>query len=824
MTRRLVELGGPWRLRRVGEDTWTAAQVPGCVHTDLLAAARIPDPLTEMHELGLLWIDEADWEYERSFEVDADFCRRSAQWLVCDGLDTIAEIHVNDRPLAQTRNMFRRYWFDVRKHLRPGTNRIRVTFRSPTEYGRRRSETLPYELPGTEYEWSDGRKRKVYRPWVRKAQYQFGWDWGPCLATAGIWRGLRLIGTDAPVIEYVTTAQTHVTDSVRVTVRAHLRVPAASSGVLRVQLGEHIATTEAQVQPGQAVISTTVDVTSPRLWWPVGLGAAHLYPLDVTWRGADGAECDRYETRLGLRRIELLRAADRIGESFTLRINGIDVFCKGANWIPADPFPTRVTTERYECLIDSAIDASMNMLRVWGGGIYESETFYRLCDERGLMIWQDFMFACAAYPTDDEFLDEVCAEVRHQLRELGNHACIVLWCGDNENEWMNKELWGLRPDSPPLREGWERLIQETVAPIVAEEDPPRPWWPSSPSNGGDGSPPDLRRGDQHFWEVWHGGMPFERYQEVLPRFCSEFGFQSFPSPATLRAAIAGDISDINSPVMQHHQRHGRGNQIIDQTLARYFGTPADVADRCYLSQLAHGLALKMAVEHWRRGKPTCMGALYWQLDDCWVVASWASVDYTLRYKAAHYMARRFFAPLLGSIADDGEKLDVWLTSDVPEAIDATVMLRAWHVDGQVLHEVEQQTTLAAQESRSTMSLPRATFVTGNVQAADVVVQLCVRAGDWRHDNVHALVPFKDVNLAPPALNAVATGCHVQVTTDRPALFVELDSGDIAGTFSDNVFAAFPGEPVEVAFRPRTGGDSERLAPALKVRSYVPSGE
>jgi beta-mannosidase len=798
------------------------AVVPGCVHTDLMAAGRIADPLVGMNELDVLWIDEADWEYERTFELDAGFLACRGQWLVCEGLDTVAEIAVNGRPVGRTFNMFRRYRFDVGPHLRAGENVIRIVFRSPVRYGQRQSAALPYELPGTEYAWGTGRTRKVYRPYVRKAQYQFGWDWGPCLATSGIWRDIRLVAADAPQIEYVTTQQHHEAGRVCLTIQAHLLAPTDAEGQLEVSVGAYQGMASVLVPVGESVVAADVMIDSPRMWWPAGFGDPCLYPLTARWVGDDGSELDRATTRIGLRTVELVRQSDEIGQTFFFRINGREVFCKGANWIPADPFPSRVDRARYERLIHAARDAHMNMLRIWGGGIYEADSFYDLCDEHGLMVWQDFMFACAAYPDDEPFLADVSAEVRHQVRRLVNHPSIVLWCGDNENEWGVNKWWHQKAGDSPLRPAYDRLIVDTVAPVVAEEDPGRPWWPSSPSNGGDGEPNDLARGDAHFWEVWHLRKPFERYLEVMPRFCSEFGFQSFPSPATLHTAIDPGVRDINHPLLLHHQRHGQGNTIIGDTLRRLFREPADFDELCFLSQLAHGLALKYGVEHWRRGKPKCMGTLYWQLHDCWVVASWASVDYELRYKAAHCFAKRFFAPLLGSIVDDGSALHLWATSDVPAELDGAWRLETWHVDGRCLGVLEGRFTLPAQGSRCFQTVPLRDLPEPRADRGDRLVRLIVTAGEHHHENLHVFAPYRDLNLRLPTIRTVVTqradGSRITLTTDVPALFVELDQPGVAGVFSDNYLALFPGGPREIDFAPAAAADVSRPPTVRSLRS------
>ncbi len=823
--RNTISLNGPWRFRQVGETEWVPADVPGCVHTDLMAAGRIPDPLHDLNELDVLWIDEADWEYKREFDLDEAATKRAALWLVCEGLDTIAEISVNDHAVSRTQNMFRRYRFDVAEHVRPGENRIRIVFRSPVRIGKERAAATGAELPGTEYTWSNGRTRKVYRPYVRKAQYQFGWDWGPCLATSGIWRDIHLIATDTPVIEYVTTQQRHDANHIALTVTAHLLSTSTTKGTLAVRVGDAVEQMRVPctLEAGESTTSAGVLIEDPHLWQPVGYGEPYLYPLEVSWETADGEIADTHATRVGLRTVELIREPDDVGESWTLRVNGRDIFCKGANWIPADPFPHRVPRERYAALIDAALDANMNMLRVWGGGIFEHDAFYELCDERGVLVWQDLMFACAGYPADNEFLAEAAAETRHQIRRLHNHPCIALWCGDNENEWLIDAFWSKMPFWPTLRKDYKRLINDTLAPVVQEEDPQRPWWPGSPSNGGGGVPNDPDRGDAHFWEVWHERKPFERYQEIMPRFCSEFGFQSLPSLATLRSAISTPLTSPDDETLQHHQRHARGYKIIKENIKRLFREPCDLTDWCYLSQITHGLALQTAVEHWRRGKPRCMGALYWQLQDCWVVSSWASVDYELRYKAAHYFAKRFYAPLMSSFARTENSLELWATSDLPQAVSLDARIEAWTVAGEchVLTRESLELPVQANQLLTTIPLDDLTQI---APAEELVVRCVTEANGRRHENFHLLARPGDVRLQHPQIETEVAGSSagytVRVTTDVPALYVEFDAGPVRGTLSDNYIALYPDAPVELTFRPQDAKDLAGFSGALHVRSLV----
>jgi len=834
-------LNGRWQVRQTGPARrvqcaeWTPAQVPGCVHTDLLRARRIPAPHVGRNELDILWIDQADWEYRRTFRATVRQCAAAMQHLVFEGLDTAAEVLLNGRRVGRADNMFRRWRFDVAGPLRPGENELRVKFRSAMRYAEAmsRKSALPCDRRGTRH-WPDRPPLVTYRPYVRKAQYQFGWDWGLMQVGCGIWQPCRLETADTPVLEYVTTQQRHARGRVTVAVTAHLLSPSKQKGTLRVRLGGRTVEVKASAAKGQSTVAAEVTVTNPHLWWPAGQGRQNLYTLEVAWV-AEGAPtvADRYESRLGLRTTELISRKDKVGRSFGFRINGRDVYAKGANWIPDDVFPSRTTPERTERLLEDCVAANMNMLRVWGGGIYADDHFLRTCDRLGIMVWHDFMFACAAYPADRWFLDNVEAEMRHQMRRMANHPSIVLWCGNNENQeaifvWRRGD-----PNHKALVRGYIKLTDGLQARVVAQEDPGRPWWPSSPSHGTSGPMEtnfgDQDSGDMHYWGVWHRREPFSRYQELTPRFCSEFGFQSFPSVETLRTVAGPRDMNVTSPVMEHHQRSGIGNSVVTETLLREFRLPADFGDFCYLSQVNQALAMKTAIEHWRRIKPHCMGTLYWQLNDDWPVASWSSIDWHLRWKALHHAARRFYAPLLGSVTDDASGLSLWATSDVPEGLRGTWRVEAWTFAGRRVWSKRGTFRVKANESRAVAALPRKRILDLGGGEAGVFVVTQVRSGKHVSDNAHLFAPLKRADL-PQARIAVGirilrrargadgAGFAIRLVSDAPAFHVELSTGRLRGRLSDNILTLLPRRPVTVRFTPARPTTAAALKKHLTVRT------
>ena len=828
-------LNGRWQMRelaapRAGKrrvPTWTPARVPGCVHTDLMRAGRIPDPYVGRNELDVLWIDQTDWEYRRSFRATKRQCTAAMQCLVFEGLDTVAEVFVNGRRVGRADNMFRRWRFDVAGRLRTGENELRVVFRSPIRYGERqwrRSKSVCNRLD--ERAWADRPPRKVYRPFVRKAQYQFGWDWGIMAVTSGIWQSCCLETGDGPVLEYVTTQQAHGKGRVTVEVTAHVLSASAARGTLRVRLGGRTVETAARLRQGANRVAAKVAIGNPRLWWPAGQGGQPLYGLHAEWIG-EGARVpsDTTETAIGLRKVELVQRKDAEGSGFAFRINGRDVYAKGANWIPDDVFPARTTPARLERLLGDAVAANMNMLRVWGGGIYADEAFLGICDRLGIMVWHDFMFACAAYPDDREFLDNVEAETRHQVRRMMNHPSIVLWCGNNENQTAVDVWWRDHPQHARLRKAYDRLTYGVEERVVLGEDPGRPWWPSSPS----GYPRDGEypfgweaSGDMHDWTVWHRGGEFEYFLTTRPRFASEFGFQSFPSVETLRTVIPAEHMNVTSPVMEHHQRNHKGNSIVTDFLTREFRFPAAFADFCYLTQVNQGLAMKTAIEHWRRIKPRCMGTLYWQLNDDWPVASWSSIDWHLRWKALHHMARRFYAPLLGSVTDDAEGLRLWATSDEAAPLAGTWRVEAWTFGGRRVWRQAGTFRLKAAASRPVARLPKARILELGRGPAGVFLVTQVRAGRHVSANTHLFGPMKRADL--PAARVRATvrrsgdGFAVRLAADAPAFHVELSTEKLRGRFSDNILTLLPGRAATVRFAPDRPTTAATLRKHLKVRS------
>lgn len=778
---RILDLSGRWTLKS-GKHV-IPAQVPGDNVSALLAARQIPDPYRADHELQVQWVGREDWVYEREFRVPAALLSEKAVFLNCDGLDTVATIYINGRRVTRSENMFTRVRVEVKKFLRAGANTIQIEFVSPEKTAVAAAKRLPYPIPtGSAPVFSP------HRNLVRKVQCHAGWDWGICLMVSGINGAIYLGATSLGHIEYVTTKQTHRRGRVTVEVATEIQSPAGGRTELEVKLGTERVVKPITLQPGLNVVRTRVTVREPKLWWPNGCGAQPLYPLVVRVAG------DEVRKRIGLRTIEVINVEDKRGLSMTFRVNGRDIFCKGANWIPCDAMPQRQTRAVYEDLLESARQAHMNMLRVWGGGQYERDDFYDLCDEKGLLLWHDFMFSCALYPATPEFLANVRQEARHQVKRLQTHACLALWCGNNEDVGALTWFKESREQRDRYLVDYDRLNEGILGAAVDECDPTRLFWPSSPC-GGRGDYSDCwhadNRGDMHYWSVWHEGKSFDAYYAVTPRFCSEFGYQSFPSLDQIRQYAPRDQFNVTAPIMEWHQRHPRGNSIITEMFSRYFRMPEGFENFVYLSQVQQALAIKIAVEHWRHLRPTCMGTLYWQLNDNWPVCSWSSVEHGGKWKLLHYAAKQFYAPVLVSAFQKNNQVEVWITNDQTTPVRGTVVAEVRTFTGQLVRRHRWPATVRGGSAKLIKKLPAGDATT--------FLQLTFNGAT----NTHFFTEYKRCDLAKPKIRVqVRQGYRVTLRTDRPAFFVSLNATGIRGEFDDNCVTLLPGKTQTFRFTPK----------------------
>ena len=850
---RRIELGGSWKLIREMDGSSRDMTVPGDIMSALITAGEIPDPYAGRNELELQWIGREDWRIETSVELTAADLASERICLEAEVIDTVAEVRVNGSLLAASENMFRRLRAEAKPLLKVGSNRISVTIRSPEKAAAEAASRLPYPVPASEYPVTS-----PHRNLLRKAQCMAGWDWGPCLMTGGIYDGIALIAYDGPRIDYVTTRMRKVPDprtdrnGVRdqgdwlVSVEVELEAAKDEAIRLDASLAGARGGLSARVPAGSSKLSFELRVASPELWSPAGYGAQRLYELEVTCSQEKAAPGQGFKLskRLGFRELEVRAVEDEWGKSLTFAVNGRAVFAKGANWIPADALPSRCTRERLASLLGAAAAAHMNCLRVWGGGRYESDAFYELCDELGILVWQDCMFSCALYPATPEFLAEVEKELVHQVKRLKDHPCLALWCGNNEA--LGAITWYEESRKNPAHYvvDYDRLTEGTVGRVVRELDPDRQWWPSSPSAGPNDYSDNWHtdgRGDMHFWSVWHEGKPFSAYLDVKPRFCSEFGYQSFPSSRMVSSFAGKDERNVTSPSFEHHQRHPRGNSIIVENMLRYFRMPSGFEATLYLSQVQQALAIRTAVEYWRSLKPRCMGSLYWQLNDVWPVASWSSLDYDGGWKLLHYEARRFYEPLhLALIVKDGA-VEAHVISDLPEAFHAGLSLAFRRFDGSLVSEANVEGEVGADAAVKLWSLslaelplkPEEVFMEGKLTARPAAPAGNRQPAQIRHATAFLTEPKRcalpDSGLSA-RVEASAAGLSVRVRAERPSFWLALDldpESAIKGRFEDSGFDLGAGEEVSVRFLPEEGKKSpspEELSAVLRLMDLASSSK
>ena len=631
-----LSLNGSWTLNVSGWDHKVNAAVPGSVYHDLLAAGEMEDPFYRDNEMAALRLMEHDFTYERIFSVDKNFLSADQVLLRAEGLDTIASVAINGRFIGRADNMHRIWEFDVKGALCPGENKISICLSSPTRFIRNAYALSP----------ADGSSdAMVGFPLIRKAHCMFGWDWGPRLPDAGIWRDISLLSIDRARIRDVYVTQRHEQDRVicHVSVHPDALIP---SGL---QVKTVITGPDGKEYAGDGQ-ECDIIIDHPKLWWPNGYGEQPLYTVKVSLC-FDSQSLDTWQRRIGLRTLTMKREKDEWGESFCHCVNGVDIFAMGADYIPEDNLLPRVTPERTRRLLTDARDAHMNMIRVWGGGYYPDDFFYDICDELGILVWQDFMFACAVYNLTEEFDQNIRAEFRDNIRRLRHHASLALWCGNNEMEMFVKTgLWG----NPAQHADYIKMYEYILPQVLRQEDPETFYWPASPSSGGSFDEPNAEnRGDVHYWDVWHGRKPFTEYRKFHFRYASEFGFQSFPCMKTIEEFTLPQDRNPYSYVMEKHQRNQSANGVIASYLSQTYLYPSNLDSFVYASQLLQAQAIQYGVEHWRRNRGRCMGAIVWQLNDCWPVISWASIDYFGRWKALHYYEKRFFSPVLLSCEEEG---------------------------------------------------------------------------------------------------------------------------------------------------------------------------
>jgi beta-mannosidase len=795
----------------IGE--WFAATVPGDVHLDLLKAGKIPDPFYRDNESKLQWIEKAGWEYRTTVEATSATLAREHVELVFDGLDTACTIFLNGEKIGTPDNMFRQWRFDVKQKLHVGSNDLRIVFPAPLKA----AEAVAQQDP-----WYP-KVRTDIKGYIRKAVYEFGWDWGPRFATSGVYKPAYLEVWDDARVQDVFAEQTDVSEvSAHVDLHANIQASDVVSARVSVRYGlngtpmheERMVT----LSPGLNHITFPIEIDHPHRWFPAGYGEQPIYTFDLTV-SVGGVELDAKQVKTGLRTVELRRDLDQWGRSFEFIINGIPVYAKGADIIPFDSFPNRVTMDKYRRILQSAKDANMNMVRLWGGGYYENEEFYDICDELGLMVFHDMMFGNNWQPGFYAFKQNIGKEAEYQMTRLRNHPSLVLWDGNNETEDLRE--WNGNGQLPPLvhEHIWQDYLTEfsgVIPTVEARVDPQVPYWPSTPSADYEELSDAYQSGDNHDWSVWHGGVDFTEYEKHHWRFTSEFGFQSFPEMKTIESfTTPEDRTSIFTPVMRAHQKNGDGNKLIQQYMKRYYGEPKDFAHLIYASQVLQAEAVRTGVEFWRRERPRSMGTLYWQLNDCWPVASWSSIDYYGRWKALQYYARRFYAPTLVVPHFDEGSLQVYVVSDKTAPQTAQLDLRIMQFDGTVVKEISQPVNVPALSSTVVERLP-VSSIGDKLDLSKLFVSVVLKVnGDVVSSNITYFVPTKQIQLPTPDIHTTVTkqadGYDVELTSPVLERSVFVSFGDVDAELSDNYFDILPKQPVKIHVRSTATEDQVRSA-------------
>lgn len=771
-----------WTFNKQNDTRKYKATVPGTVHTDLFQQHLIPDPFYGANEKKLQWIENECWEYETIFSVSNTELSAENIELEFNGLDTYATVFLNGNSILEADNMFRKWTLSVKNQLKKGKNHLKIVFHSAVQKGKEAATKLPYALPEKE------------RVFVRKAQYQFGWDWGPRFVTAGIWKNVQLKFWNSAKIENIKYSQLQLNEE-KALLEFITDIHSSKEQTVQLALNDNVHTF--YLKKGKNIVKIPYEILKPKFWWCNGLGKPHLYSFSVELVQQNKL-LEGKKLNIGLRNIELVQNKDTFGRGFYFKLNGKPVFMKGANYVPNDSFlPTASKISPLE-LVLNAKAAHMNMLRVWGGGVYADDAFYDACDANGILVWQDFMFACSMYPGDEKFVANVKNEVIDQVNRLQNHPSLALWCGNNENDegWHN---WGWqkqynysKSDSTQIWNDYKKvfheLIPHTLDSLLSKDK--NSYWPSSPSIGW-GRKESLLQGDSHYWGVWWGKEPFEMYQKKVGRFMSEYGFQGMPNKETLERVIAQSDLNFGSEAFKNHQKHPTGFETINEYMARDFRVPKSLDKYIYVSQLLQAYGMKTAIEAHRLAKPYCMGTLYWQFNDCWPVTSWSTVDYYGKWKASHYQVKESFAPIVLLFSEDAKALSIIGSNDTFDVQTGTLTVQLLDFSGNVIWKADKICEIN-QES-NTVCVQIAYDQLPNFDKQKSVLQVEFKGKNTESVAYHYFVKPKELVLEKPTIEIRVVGeTLIEVTTNTLAKNVYLHSKD--GFFNTNYFDLIPGVP------------------------------
>lgn len=773
-----------WQFKNAKENSWLTATVPGTVHLDLMDHQLIPDPYKDENEKKVQWVENENWDYQTVFKISSEELKNQNANLIFHGLDTFSEIYLNGKLLKKTNNMFRTWKIPVKNELKVGNNTLQIKFKSSVNVGKELAKEVTFTMPESP------------RSFVRKAQYQFGWDWGPRLATAGIWRDVKLNFWNHAKLENVKIEQKSLTKQ-KADLIIHAEIFAENEG--KYSFTTDKANHDIVLKKGLNKISVPFQIENPHFWQPNGWGKAMTYVLKFALK-KDAQIIDQKDETIGLRTIELIQEKDGKGKSFYFKVNGKPMYAKGTNWIPSDSFTPRITKEKYRKLIKDCKDANMNMIRVWGGGIYEDDEFYKACDENGILVWQDFMFAGSFYPSDKDFLNNVKEEVRNQVNRLQNHPSIALWCGNNEideaivNWGYQKQFKYSKEDSLQVWKDYKKVFHEIIPYALKENltSEKNIYWPTSPSIGW-GHKESLTEGDSHYWGVWWGEFPFEIYNEKVPRFASEYGFQGMPSLEAVKSMFSGepDLSLENSTI-KAHEKNTRGFHIINEYMKRDYVVPKDFVKYNYVSQLLQARGMQIAIEAHRRAKPYNMGTLYWQLNDCWPVISWSSIDYLGNWKALHYQVKRSFENQVVLTEEIDGFLNFYAVNDeLKKFEDINVEIQVIDFNGKILNDLTTVQNGKTLEGIAKIDHVEIKNLIKYSNKNEVFLKLILKDINKKiiAENLHFFAKPKDLKLTKSNVKIKKISpTEIEISTDVLAKDVYL-MGDTH--FSDNFFDLLP---------------------------------
>ena len=783
-----------WKFRKLGDSKWLSAKVPGNVHSDLFANKIIPDPFLANNEKLVQWVENEDWVYATTFELTAQEFVNSHIDLKLENLDTYGKVYLNDQLLVQTENQFRIYNLPIKQHVKQGKNKLTICFESSVKKGKALAQKLPYTLPGNE------------AIFTRKAQYQYGWDWGPRLVTCGIgkielgfWNDVKLENTKyKQEIKGDSLAEITFTCSIFSEKKTSIQLVIVGDS----SLPNGTLLKAVNLELGYNAININYKIFQPKLWWSNGLGSAHLYPFKIILF-AQKKLIEQTQLAIGIKTIELVRIKDSIGTSFEFWLNKKPVFMKGANYIPPHSFLNGLDKSVYINTVLAAKEANMNMLRVWGGGVYADEEFYKACDENGILVWQDFMFAGGMCPGDKAFVENVKAEVTDQVKRLRNHTCVALWCGNNEIDegWKN---WGWQKqynysqkDSASIEQDYLKLFEQEIPIIIKREDSACAYWPSSPSIGW-GRKESLTQGDSHYWGIWWGMEPFENYEKKVGRFMSEYGFQGMPPVSTFEKFMPNFNTSFDSASYKNHQKHPTGYQTISTYMARDYNMPTNFEDEIYVSQLLQARGMKIAIEAHRRAMPYCMGSLFWQLNDCWPVTSWSSIDYYGNKKAVYYQVKKSFVPLLISFNEKEQNLNVVVISELPFSEKGNLILTLMDFKGKVFSHDTFDYQFGNFTDQLILQFPKSDFLVKNKSNNEL---LLLATWKGQHQQVSSTFYFtkpKELKLSQPRIDLkLVNDSTLEITSNVLAKDVYLSLPGEELTLSNNFIDLMPNQKTRI---------------------------